>query len=109
MSYSSSYSNDGFWTKLATVAGTAGRELLEKALTLYHCMRDADTPAWAKSVIVGALAYFICPLDAIPDFLVPVGYVDDLGALATAFGTVVAHVKDDHVRRARAWVDDVLG
>ena len=49
----------------------AGKEVIEKALILYYCLQDDDTPAWAKTTIIGALGYFISPIDAIPD-LVPV-------------------------------------
>ncbi|MGB5324554.1 MAG: YkvA family protein, partial [Pseudomonadales bacterium] len=52
-------------------------------------------------IIVGALAYFIIPIDAVADFL-PGGYVDDWGALMGAFWAVARHVKQEHTERARA-------
>ena len=73
------YSDASFWEKLKQYAVVAGREVVETALKLFYCMQDADTPKWAKTVIGGALLYFIMPVDAVPDFL-PGGYVDDLGA-----------------------------
>lgn len=56
------YSEESFWEKIASSAKLAGREVIEKALVLYYCMQDPDTPAWATSVIVGALIYFISPV-----------------------------------------------
>jgi uncharacterized membrane protein YkvA (DUF1232 family) len=35
--------------------------------------------------VVGALVYFIAPIDAIPDWLLGVGFVDDLAVLAWVF------------------------
>lgn len=75
----------------------AGRRGIKLALLLYFALQEKSTPAWAKTVIVGALAYFIMPIDAIPDMLPGVGYSDDMGVLAVALATVAAHV-DSNVR-----------
>ena len=93
---SKEYSDDSFWKKVQKFALKAGREVLDKALTMYYCLQDSDTPAKAKAVIIGALAYFIWPLDAIPDMIIPSGYADDLGVLAAALVVVSAHVKQEH-------------
>jgi uncharacterized membrane protein YkvA (DUF1232 family) len=37
-----------------------------------------------KSVAIGALLYFITPVDAIPDYLPVVGFLDDAGVIALA-------------------------
>ncbi len=77
-------------------------------LTLYYCLIDPETPAWARAVIIGALVYFISPADAVPDFL-PGGYVDDLAVLGGAAVMVVAHIKPEHRERAQQWVDETFG
>ncbi|MER3480618.1 MAG: hypothetical protein C4327_09115 [Meiothermus sp.] len=97
----SRYSDRSFWKKLRRYARLAGKEVVEKALTLYFTLQDPETPAWAKRVVVGALAYFIIPFDAITDLLPLVGFTDDLGALLTALGTVAMHVKPAHRQRAK--------
>jgi uncharacterized membrane protein YkvA (DUF1232 family) len=94
-----------FWRKIRRVALKAGRAVIEHALILYFCMRDPATPRWARGVIVGALAYFVLPLDAVPDLIPAVGFADDLGVLATALATVLAHVKPAHRERARELLD----
>ncbi len=48
---------------------------------LYRYMRDKNVPWYRKSVVVGALIYFISPIDAIPDLAPLVGYLDDLGVI----------------------------
>lgn len=65
--FSSAYSDDGFWEKAKDYAKVAGENVLEPALKMYYAALDAETPAWAKAAIVGALGYFISPIDAIPD------------------------------------------
>jgi uncharacterized membrane protein YkvA (DUF1232 family) len=81
-----------FWSKAKGAFERAGREVLEKALWLYFVLQKPDVPAWAKATIVGALVYFVAPLDAIPDLLPGVGYVDDAGALAAAVVAVAMHI-----------------
>lgn len=103
------YSDDSFWTKTRDVARRAGRELVEKAITLYHTAQDADTPRWARTVIVGVLGYFILPLDAIPDLTPAVGFADDLGSLVAAFGILAVHVKSEHRDKARRTTDQWFG
>ena len=101
MGYEEEYSEASFWAKLAKFALAAGRSLVEQALTLYYTLLDPETPKWAKGVIVSALGYFIFPLDAIPDLTPLVGYADDVGAIAAAFGFVAAHISPETRERAR--------
>lgn len=82
------YSKDGFWDKVIHFAKTAGKDVIEKALWLYYAAENPQTPTWAKTVIYGALGYFIFSIDAIPDLTPVVGYADDLGVLASAIATV---------------------
>jgi uncharacterized membrane protein YkvA (DUF1232 family) len=89
------YSDSSFWEKLKGFALKAGREVIEKALYLYYAAQRPETPAWAKTVIYGALAYFISPLDAIPDAIPLAGFSDDLGALAAAVAMVSLYITAD--------------
>jgi uncharacterized membrane protein YkvA (DUF1232 family) len=89
------YSDKGFWDKAVMFAKTAGREVIEKALWLYYAAENPKTPTWAKTVIYGALGYFIFPIDAIPDISPVVGYADDLGVLASAVATVGMYINED--------------
>ncbi len=99
--YTEHYTEKSLLQKLQRVALTAGRELIEKVLVLYHAARDPRTPAWAKAVIYSNLGYFILPADAIPDLIPGVGYADDLGALTVALGIVALHIKPEHRKLAR--------
>ncbi len=93
--YPEAYSEESLKEKLARYAKTAGREVVEKVLLLYYALQRADTPAWAKATIIGALGYFIAPLDAIADFTPLLGYSDDLGVLALALATVASQIDDE--------------
>ena len=95
------YSADAFREKLAGFARFAGRQVVEKALILYHTLQRPETPKAAKATIVGALAYFILPIDAVADFLPGVGFTDDLGVIAAALVTVSGYVTED-IRKTAA-------
>lgn len=82
MDYSKHYSDDSWSRKIRNLPAKSATDLMDKAITLYALLKSPATPAWAKAAIIGALGYFICPLDAVPDFL-PVGFVDDVAVMAT--------------------------
>ena len=96
------YSAPALWRALSRAATIAGRKTLLTALTLFFCLKDNETPTWARGVIVGALGYLILPMDLIPDLIPGMGYSDDWGALVAALGTVAAYIKDEHKEQAAA-------
>jgi len=78
--------------------------LAHETAAMYFCMLDPKTPVWVKATAGAALAYFVLPLDAIPDLLPVVGLSDDASVLAAALAAVSAHVTADHRERARVWM-----
>ncbi len=103
------YSDESFWTKLKGFALNAGREVVEKALTLYYTAQNPNVPVWAKTVVVGALTYFISPVDAIPDILVGIGFTDDLGVLLAATATVSVYINAETKEQAQQKMNDWFG
>lgn len=100
--YGKEYSDESFWDKVKTVGKKAGVKVVYAALLLFYTLKDADVPPWAKSVIIGALAYFIAPIDLIPDFIPVVGFADDFGTLLAAVAVVAKLINDDTRGKARA-------
>ncbi|WP_284381850.1 YkvA family protein [Litoribrevibacter albus] len=92
--------NRSVWRKLKRHSKRIGKEAVETTLKLYYSARDDQTPAWARTVIYGALIYFLVPVDAIPDFI-PGGYTDDLTTLLAAIATVSMHIKPLHKAKAK--------
>ena len=106
--YSKSYSERGFWKKIAEYAEKAGREVVYNALKLYYAMALGKATPAQIAAIIGALGYFISPVDAVPDFL-PGGLVDDGGVLALVVATL-ACCSDPAVvaaaqRKLQEWFD----
>ncbi len=103
------YEEKGFLDKVKGYGRAIGRPALEKAFLAYHVLRDPDTPAKAKAILGGSLAYLVMPVDAISDFLPVVGYTDDLAVLGAALAVVVANIKHQHHVEAKASVANLLG
>lgn len=103
------YSDQGFWDKVIQFAKAAGKEVVDKALQLYYTLQEPATPAWAKAIIIGALGYFISPIDAIPDITPIIGYADDLGVLAMAVAAVAMYITDEIKARAAAKLVEWFG
>jgi uncharacterized membrane protein YkvA (DUF1232 family) len=93
----------GFWPKLGKVA--ASIPFAEDAVAAYYCAFDRATPLKAKGILFGALAYFVMPIDAIPDFVLGLGFTDDMAVLLAAIGMIRAHLKPAHYDRARATLE----
>jgi len=89
-----------FWRKARRVA--AGLPFAEDLLAAYYCAFDRATPVQAKAALVGALAYFVLPVDAMPDVLPFVGFTDDAAVLLRALRMVGAHMRPEHRDAARA-------
>ena len=99
----------GFWTKLKKFAKKAGSEVVEKALWLFYASQESETPIWAKTAIYAALAYFILPVDAVPDVIPVAGFTDDLGVLAAAVASVSMYITSDVKEKANQKMKDWFG
>jgi uncharacterized membrane protein YkvA (DUF1232 family) len=71
----------------------SGIRLAKHVLALFRYMKDGNIPWYRKSVVVGALAYFIMPVDAIPDVLPLIGYLDDFGVIAAVLGYLGSEIR----------------
>ncbi len=97
------YVRDNFLTKVKRTLGRV--TFVENAVAAYHCALDPKTPAHVKAIIVGALAYFIMPIDAVPDFIALLGFTDDATIFYLAWRKVAEHVTEEHRRRAREFLE----
>lgn len=105
------YSDSTFWAKVKRFAKKAGAKVIYLAMLLYYAMKSPKTPKWAKTVIISALAYFICPIDLIPDTIPVIGFTDDLAALAAAAKAVAVCLTPEVINQAKAkhgeWFSDM--
>ncbi len=70
---------------------------------------DKDVPPKEKAKIAGAIAYFISPIDLLPEaFLGPIGYLDDIVVAAYALHLLINKIGPEIVLRHWAGDEDVL-
>jgi len=96
----------GFWTKARKFA--AQLPFAEDLLAAWYCAFDRDTPLQVKAALLGALAYFVLPFDAVPDVLPFLGFADDAAILATALRMVANHLTPAHRAAAQRKLDELL-
>lgn len=89
-----------FWSKMKRAV--AHVPFAEDLLAAYYCAFDKQTPRHVQASLLGAIAYFILPLDFVPDMLPALGFTDDAAVLATAIRIVAAHITPEHREAARA-------
>lgn len=99
--YLNDYSDDSFFKKIKNTFSKAGVQVVYGALLLFYALKDPKVPAKAKATILGALGYFIAPLDLIPDLAPGVGYGDDLAAIIMALGVVSIYITPETKKKAR--------
>lgn len=92
----------GFWQKARSTLGKV--PFTEDAVAAFYCATDRATPLPIRATLFGALAYFVLPIDAIPDFLLGLGFTDDAAILVAAFTAARMHITEAHREKARAWL-----
>lgn len=108
--FTSFYSPEKLFIKIGDVAKSAGVKVIYAVLLLYYALFDEEVPINDKMIVIGALGYFILPLDLIPDIL-PGGYTDDFGALILALKSIWDNITSSTHSKARArlnsWFNNV--
>ena len=88
----------GFWPKITRTA--ARIPFADQALAAWYAARDPETPMAAKGMIFAGLAYFVLPVDAIPDIFAGIGYTDDAAVITAVLAMVGANIKRRHRDKA---------
>lgn len=94
---------EGLWKKLIRLAGRV--PFVEDIAAAYFCFIDPATPGRVRGVVLAALAWFVLPASVLPEFIIVLGFTDDVAVVAIAARMVRRHIKEHHYRRAR----EVLG
>ncbi|WP_238404201.1 YkvA family protein [Paenibacillus paridis] len=92
------YVEEGFWAKVKRHAAKV--PFAKEVVTLYYCSADPKTPLATKVTAIGALAYWILPIDLFPDFIPVVGFVDDATAIFVAYKAISGQITDEHREKA---------
>lgn len=93
-----------FWGTVRKAARAV--PFMDEVVAAYFCALDPKTPPRVRGILLAALAYFILPLDFIPDFLLSIGFGDDIAVLMAAFSAVRGNITDAHRIAARRALAD---
>ena len=99
--------DEGFWPKVRRTV--AKIPFAKDLLSVWYCAKDDETPLVAKGMMFAALAYFVMPVDAVPDFIAGLGYTDDAAVFAALMSIVGRNVKPKHKAAARRDIDRLRG
>lgn len=101
------------WSQTKTGKANKWADYLLFAPDLFHLLCkltvDPDVPTSEKAKLAITIAYFISPIDLVPEAIVgPVGYVDDIALAAYVLNGIINKTDPSVVRRHWAGDDDVL-
>lgn len=106
--YKSEYEESRFMDKVLKSVLYIGEELAYNLFVGFYLLQDERVPVKVKATIVGALGYFIAPLDLIPDIIPVAGFADDASAVAGAIAIAACYITPDIKKRAREKVNDLF-
>lgn len=104
-SYKNHYSENKLFLKLKKYATKAGAKVVYAILILFYVMKKPEISMKEKLIVIGALGYFIAPIDSIPDFIPLAGFTDDFGALMFALIKIARHIDDEVKEKAKNKLD----
>lgn len=99
--------DQGFWPKIRRTV--AKIPFAKDVLSVWYCAKDDDTPIVAKGMMLAALAYFVMPVDAIPDFIAGLGYTDDAAVFAALMAIIGRNLKPKHKAAAQRDIETLRG
>jgi len=97
---------DKFWQTARRAAGKV--PFMDEVVAVYFCAMDPQTPTKVRGIMLAALAYFIMPIDLVPDFLAVVGFGDDVAVLSAVIAALRPNITDEHRSAAKKALADNL-
>jgi uncharacterized membrane protein YkvA (DUF1232 family) len=96
-----------FWATLKKAARYV--PFVDELVAAYFCAMDPLTPTRVRVILLGALAYFVMPIDTIPDFLIAFGFSDDATVLMTVITAVRSYITPAHYSAAQEALKQDVG
>lgn len=107
--FSRYFSESALWDKIREFGFKAGAKLIYVVLCFFYAL---DEMAFKdKMWVMGAMGYFILPMDVIPDILPGAGFSDDLAALLAVFAKLKdsfsLHVIESAKNKTIEWFGEI--
>lgn len=100
--YDKEHVEKNLWPKVKRIAAKVPG--VSDVLALYFYMNSDVASLQHKASALASLAYFIIPIDLIPDILGPIGYVDDLAVVSGLIAFIGSEVMKPYRAYARKWL-----
>lgn len=101
------------WLKTKEGMNSKWGEYLMFAPDLFHLLCklsiDKDVPMKEKAKLAGAIAYFVSPIDLLPEALIgPLGFADDISLAAYVLNSIMRKTDPEIVKKHWAGEEDIL-
>ena len=107
--YEKQYSEEKFWSKVTTVAKKAGIKVIYMALLLFYALDSTSLSVKDRALIIGALGYFILPLDLVSDLMPAIGFLDDAAILLAIVKLLIVGIDNKVVALAKGKLSQWFG
>lgn len=107
--YEKQYSEEKFWNKIAKVAKNAGIKVIYMALLLYYALDSTSLSVKDRALIIGALGYFILPLDLVSDLMPAIGFLDDVAILMAIIKLLIVGIDNKVIALAKGKLSQWFG
>ncbi|MHC1547410.1 YkvA family protein [Phyllobacterium sp. K27] len=94
-----------FWKTVRKAAKNI--PFLDEVVAGYFCALDPATPTKVRGILLASLAYFVLPLDFIPDFILGLGFTDDVAVMMAALSAIRTNITPAHRAAARQAIADL--
>jgi len=64
-------------------------------VTLWRAFWHPATPFYLKAIMLGVVAYLISPIDVVPDFIIGLGWIDDILLVTFAVNWIVKRLPSE--------------
>jgi len=91
---------DQIFVRIGRFVDSLGTKAIYSVLLLYYAYKYGEVPSWAKKIIIGSIAYFVAPIDGIPDLTPFIGMTDDISVIGYGLVTIACYINEDIRERA---------
>jgi uncharacterized membrane protein YkvA (DUF1232 family) len=82
-------------------------KFVQDAVALFIVVKDPAVTVYVKAMAIGALAYFISPIDAIPDIIPVTGFLDDAAVIGTTITVLGSKITKRHRQQAEGFLQNL--
>ena len=107
--YEKHFSESELWNKIAKIGKSIGAAIIYPVLLLFNLLKSSETDLKEKTMIIGALGYFILPIDLIPDAIPTAGFTDDLAALGAIISALASCITLEMQNESKQKCHELLG